>query len=127
MLKENRISAASSIAPAVHTAGDVTGDEVDLAGYEAASVVLEIGAVTDGDYTITVEESDTSGSGFTTVAAADLDGTFTTPLVADTLETVEYHGTKQFIRAVATDGGTGNAAFVVGVVRGAPRRVAPPA
>ena len=50
------------------------GNEIDLAGYESATIVFQAGVVTAGDATLLVQESDTSGGAFTDVADIDLIG-----------------------------------------------------
>jgi hypothetical protein len=101
--------------------GAVSGTGVDLAGYEAAVVVLSNGAATAAA-TIKVQES-TDNSTFTDVADADLIGlTGNTSGVAQTASTivkVGYVGSKRYIR-VATTAGTA-ALFSAVVLRGRPR------
>ncbi len=113
---KNHLSIAQTLVPAARTAS-ANGTAVDLAGFDAAAVVIDVGAVTDANFSIEVQESDESGSGYTAVAAADLDGTEPATLTANTVTTIGYHGIKRYIRAVATDAGTGDAAFGVSVVR----------
>lgn len=117
---KNHISVAQTLVPAARTA-TATGSAVDLAGFDAVAVVVNVGAVTDGSFSIEVQESDASGSGFAAVASADLDGTEPATLTANTQTVIGYHGIKRYLRAVATDAGSGDAAFAVTVVRGAGR------
>jgi hypothetical protein len=49
----------------------VTGTGVDLQSYESAEVVITVGTITDGTHTPKLQESATSNSGFTDVAAGD--------------------------------------------------------
>lgn len=103
-LKSN-VDAAQSLTPAVRTAS-ANGSAVDLRGYESAMVVFSMGAFTNGEFTLTVEESDASGSGFTTVAAGDLAGTLTaigSTAGQNAIQRVGYKGTKRYIRAVVSE------------------------
>ena len=117
---KNHISVAQTLVPAARTA-TATGSAVDLAGFDAAAVVIDVGAVTDANFSIEVQESDSSGSGYTAVANTDLDGTEPATLTANSQTVIGYHGIKRYLRAVATDAGTGDAAFAVSVIRGAGR------
>ncbi|WP_432135867.1 MULTISPECIES: hypothetical protein [unclassified Streptomyces] len=117
---KNHVSLAQTLVPAARTA-TATGTAVDLAGFDAAAVVIDVGAVTDASFSIEVQESDSSGSGYTAVADTDLDGTEPATLTASSQTVIGYHGIKRYIRAVATDAGTGDAAFAVSVIRGAGR------
>jgi hypothetical protein len=131
MLKENRTSVASTIRPQAATA-TVTGETVDLAGYDAATVVLDVGAWTDGTHTFSVEEAEDDGAGspdtWAAVADADLDGT--EPVVDgaaddDTIVAIGYWGTARFLRVVntVTAAPATGLVFAATVIRGAPRRL----
>lgn len=114
----NALSVDDSIVPAVQSA-TATGTGVDLQGYDSAEVVVNFGAIVSaGDFAASVEESDTLGSGYTAVAAADLRGSFLATALASTVEQVGYVGSKRYIRVILTKaGGTSIAAGAV-VVRG---------
>lgn len=114
---KNSLDVVTTLAPAAQTA-TATGTAVDLANYDAAAVVITTGAVANNAFSIEIQESDTSGSGYTAVATADLDGTEPATLTASTVTVIGYHGIKRYIRAVATDAGTGDASFGVTVIRG---------
>ncbi len=117
------ISVVNSIAPQAALTATTTGTGVDLAGYRSAAVVVHAGAVTDGTFTPTVEESDASGSGYTAVAAADLDGSFAaiTSAADDNIQEVGYLGSKRYIRVVLTETVASTGAFITAtVVRGTP-------
>lgn len=91
-----------SVAPAVLTA-TTTGTGVDLAGFESAAVVINTGAIAgSGVFNVTLEESDSSGSGYTAVAASKIQGTLPTPLAASTVYKLGYLGDKRYIRPVMT-------------------------
>ncbi|WUI00212.1 hypothetical protein OHR68_43220 [Spirillospora sp. NBC_00431] len=113
---KNHIDVATTIAPAAYTATQ-NGTAVDLANYDAAAVVLHVGAVANNAFSVEVQHSDQSGSGFTAVSDDDLDGTEPATLTAATVTTIGYHGIKRYLRVVATDAGTGDAVFGASVIR----------
>ena len=49
-----------------------TGAAIDLAPFNAATIYILAGTWTDGTHTWSIQESDSSGSGFTAVANSDL-------------------------------------------------------
>lgn len=103
----NNLSVNRSIAPGTKTA-TVQGSAVDLQGAKSALVVIDPGANSAGTWTPTVEESDSavaSPDTFTTVAAADLEGSLSA-IVANTIQKVGYKGTKRHIRVVLTTAAT---------------------
>ncbi|MFD4320115.1 hypothetical protein [Streptomyces sp. NPDC058548] len=114
---KNSIDVAVTLTPAARV-DTATGTGVDLANFDAAAVVISTGVVANGAFSIEVQESDTFGSGYTAVPNADLDGTEPATLTASTVTVIGYHGIKRYIRAVATDAGTGDASFGVSVIRG---------
>lgn len=77
------------------------GTGVDLANANANMFVFLPGAITDGTHTPKLQESDSSGSGYTDVAAADQVGTLAA-LSANTVQQVSYIGSKRYVRAVVT-------------------------
>jgi len=107
-----------SIRPQVATAG-VDGEEIDLRGADSVLFAVSIGAITGsaGDATVTLEESDESGTGFTAVAASDILGS-TPTLAADTAYQFGYIGGKRYVRAVFALGGETNVAVAAIGVRG---------
>ncbi|MDX2623847.1 hypothetical protein PV356_30790 [Streptomyces sp. WI03-5b] len=112
---KNSLAVVTTLAPAARTAA-ATGTAVDLANYDAAAVVITTGAVANPAFAVEIQESDQSGSGYTAVANADLDGTEPATLTASTVTVIGYHGIKRYIRAVTT--GTADASFGVTVIRG---------
>lgn len=117
----NEISVGNSIVPAAIKTTTSTGTGIDLAGYRSAAVVFVVGAITDGTHTPTLEESDSSGSGYSAVAAADMSGTLAA-LTASTNQEVSYIGSKRYIRAVVTVTGSPSTGgyYQAVVVRGNP-------
>ena len=97
------------------TAGNVNGDEIDLQGFGACTLI----ALGDGTAvgTIKIQETDTTGSGYTDVAADDIIGTNDNDVNAsDTEITIGYIGDKRYLRAVYTQTTPGeiSACFAVG-------------
>ena len=118
------LSAVISIDPqSIATDTTTNGVAVDVRDFGAAMVLFASNdAITDGDYALTVEESDASGSGFTTVAAADLIGTLTDfSSSAEGIQQVGYIGTKRYIRAVITSTSTSTGGLMSAtIVKGRP-------
>lgn len=97
-----------------------SGTGIDLKGYQAAMFVIKSGTLTDGTYTINVQESD-NDSTYTDVAAADLVGS--KPVFAATEDNVAkkvgYIGEKRYILVqVVTTGVTSGGTIGAIVVRG---------
>lgn len=107
MLRENHSlnSYDQSVKPLGARNATVTGGDVDTKNFGSATAVIDSGTITDGTHTPTLEESDVGGgSGYTTVVAADLQGSFV-DVVTDSIQKVGYIGNKQFIRVVITVAG----------------------
>lgn len=98
----SNISQTVAVVPAVLTATN-TSAGIDLAGFESAAVLINTGAIAgSGVFNVTLEESDASGSGYTEVPAAKIQGTLPTPLAASTVYKLGYLGSKRYIRTVLT-------------------------
>lgn len=104
---KNNLDGVNSLAPDTYTASS-NGSGVDLQGYSGAMVVFHAGTADTGSgnetYTPSVEESD-DNSTFTAVAASDLEGTLAN-LTANSVQRAGYKGSKRYVRAVLTLGGT---------------------
>lgn len=114
---KSNVDAAQSLAPATRNA-NVNGAGVDLRGFDSAMVVYNVGAITDGTHTPSLEESDDNVT-FTAVAAADLQGTFSN-FTANSVQRVGYIGSKRYIRAQVNSSGTTGAAYGAVIARGNP-------
>lgn len=114
---KNNADVVQSLVPATRKT-DSDGSGVDLRGYEAAMVVFDTGAITDGTHTPTLEDSDDDIS-YATVAVAGLQGTFAN-LSASSVQRVGYIGTKRYVRAQCNSSGTTGAAYSATIVRGRP-------
>jgi hypothetical protein len=110
-----------SLAPIVVSATD-TGAAIDLAGYESALVIVSTGAIVgSGDFTVKMQESDTTTSGdFTDTAAASRVGSFPASLAAASVVRVGYNGTKRYIRLVTTKNSGTSIAVGINVLRSHP-------
>lgn len=118
---KNSVSVAQTIVPANYQATE-TGDTVDLAGFDAAAVVITVGAATDTGFSFEVQDSP-NDSDWTAVTDDFLDGTEPATAVAAAVTVLGYHGVERYLRVVATDTGTGNADFGVAVVQAKGRKL----
>lgn len=107
----------------------VNGASVDLKGFHAATVIIDVGAWTDGTHTFEIQEADDDGAGspgsFAGVAAADLVGTEPVvdgATVDDQQYLIGYIGDKRHLRVSVTSASvtTGLAAVASYVMAGKP-------
>jgi len=106
-LKSN-VDASQSIAPQALT-GEANGTGADTREFDSAMVVFHFGACADGTFTPVLEESDSLGSGYTSVAAADQQGTLaavSNGVNENADQRVGYIGNKRFIRATIEESGS---------------------
>lgn len=114
-MKDTQLSVNRAIAQSLHTATP-TPIEIDTRGYDAAWISFISGAITDGTFTPSVTECDTSGGTFTAVAAADLHGTLAA-MSASSVQSVGYKGTKRFIKAnITVTGSPATGGYVSAIV-----------
>lgn len=114
--KTSELLCARAFAPVVVT--DDTpqvSQELDLQDAQGATLVMQYGTLSDANATTTLllQESDTSGSGFTDVADRDLIGTeaAASPIFSDDNKVAKlgYKGIKRYLKATLTpSGNTGN-------------------
>ena len=101
----------------------IVGTEVaDFLGH---MFVVDIGTFAANDLTVTFQESD-DNSAWADIAAADLEGDQDLALVtglADTVRYTGYKGSKKYIGAKITDGGTGDCVVGVAVVKAFPKDI----
>lgn len=114
----NAIKVVTTIEPAASITATTTGAAVDTAGYRSACAVIHSGVHTDGTFTPTLEESDASGSDYTTVAAGDLSGSFATVTSStdQSIQKVGYLGSKRYLRVVMTETVASAGAFFTAVI-----------
>ena len=114
----HNLGVALALSPAVQAA-TIKGTAIDLLGFNSVMFVINTGAIaSSGNFTVSVEESDTTTDGdFTTAAAGALTGsTLVNPLTADGSFKVGYIGFKRYVRIVATkNSGTSIAAGAVAI------------
>lgn len=104
MLRDGISQFAAKVSIAAQSAtANVTGSGVDTKGYGEVTAVFQAGTFSGAGPGVTVgmEESDSQGSGYTTVAAGDMRYDTLVLLDGGTCR-VGYLGTKRYVRAVAT-------------------------
>jgi len=97
---KSNIKVVQSLVPISRTAA-ADGNGVDLAGFNAACVEFNAGAIGgtgSPTFTFEVQESD-DNSTFTAVADTDLQGSEPVVTASDSVTTVGYLGAKRYIRA----------------------------
>ena len=105
---KNSVSPAQSL-PSANRTASANGDEVDLKGFDSAVAIADIGLWQDGSHLFKLQETDTPGTGYSDVAAADLVGAFVavTSLTTDGMnQRVAYIGNKRYIRVVSIQSGS---------------------
>lgn len=107
-----------SVTPDGNRTTDVTGSSVDLQGADSAAAIVHYGTITDGTFTAKLQESDSSGSGFSDVTSADLVQSFAdaTSTESNSTQQVSYIGNKRYIRVVVTQTGTSTGGKLSAVV-----------
>lgn len=126
----HNVLATQVLAPATATTAQ-TSSAIDMQGYNALSVVFNIGA--SGDtlsgsiyWTLKLEHSDSSGSGYADCAATDINAGAATIVIdgstnlASSAYSFGYIGGKRYVKAVATPTGVSTGAPIgVLALRGA--------
>lgn len=92
--------------PSGSKADAADGTEIDRKGSQSILFVVNTGAITSaGDFGVKVQESDTSGSGYTDADAEDVISGALATLAATSAYQVEYLGKKRFVRLALTKAG----------------------
>lgn len=97
------------------------GQVIDRAGYDAIEYIIALGSIADADATFTVllEDSEASGSGFAAVDDAYLIGTETLAGFAfdsdNACRKLGYKGTKRYTRLTITPASNASAALIAAV------------
>ncbi len=114
-------AAIAALAPAV-LAATSTSAALDLQGFNSAAFVVHTGAIVSaGDFTVSIQESDTTTSGdFADVDTADLSGTLPATLEENSVYRVGYTGAKRYLRVVVTKNGGTSIATSILLVKGHP-------
>lgn len=116
----SNIGVVQAVAAAVLSATN-TADPIDLLGFNAATVVINTGAiVSDGDFTAKLQESEDGSTDWTDVDAAHLSGAFPGSLEANATVKVGYIGYRRYIRTVLTKNSGTSIAAGVTIVKGHP-------
>ncbi|MBZ9674546.1 hypothetical protein [Mesorhizobium sp. ES1-1] len=109
---------------AITSSTTTNGVILDTQGYNALTFVLNVGARTDGTYTLAVTHGDDSGlSDGATPAADDLVGTAagTAVAAAQTMKKLGYVGNKRYVRvSVVSTGVTSGATVGATAILGRP-------
>ncbi len=114
----SEVQIAQCISPAAITATTTTGTTVDTLNFDSLEYVLMTGVATmDGAFTLTIEESDASGSGFAAVSAAETLGAAVDIAIGeeDAVRRIGSIGKKRFQRAILTED-SANTTGVIGVI-----------
>ena len=118
----NTLDYVQSLPPAARTA-TANGTGVDTVNYGSVCAVFEMGALTDGTHTPSLQESD-DNTNFTTVPAGSLIGSLSN-MVANSVQKVGYVGTKRYLRPVLTIAGATTGAVSSAILVGGDCRKAP--
>lgn len=117
--------AVKALATTTVTNAAVNGNAVDLAqfgnNFRDVLFIVNSGTLADGDYAITVEESDSSGSGYAAIESSRIQGALPAFAATDdgVWKSVGARPTKRYVRVVvtptgATSGGPFTATAVLG-------------
>ncbi len=113
---------------AIGTDTTTNGDVIDTQGYEAVSFFFQTGTITDGDYTVLIQEGDESDlSDASAVADADLlpagtgqeaDASFDADTGDNQVSKIGYRGTKRYVRfnVVSTNTSTGGTVGAIAIL-----------
>ncbi len=107
----NNTLAVLALTSAARTNGAANGVAVDTNQFNNncrdVMFVITTGTITDGSVAVTVEESDSSGSGFAAVDSSCVLGSLPTIVAADddTVKSFGVRPTKRYVRVVATTSG----------------------
>lgn len=113
----SNLAASLALAPAVQSAA-ATGVPIDLKGAKGVGFVVNTGAIVgDGDFGVTIQESDTTTSGdFEDADAAHIQSDAPETLEAASTYRLGYYGFKRYVRLSLTKaGGTSIAAGAAAV------------
>ena len=112
----SNIATFPALAPAVQTAA-AQGAAIDTLGAGRLAFVVNTGAIAgSGDFGVKLQESDTGTSGWTDVAAGQVDSNAPATLAADRSYRLGYRGWKRYVRlALTRAGGTSIALGAVAV------------
>ena len=109
------IKRINTLRPAAYTStAGATGAWIDLANVNANKIYIEVGTITDGVHTPTVEYSTDGATLAGTVVATDLVGAFNV-LASNADQSVSYIGSARWVRVKVTiTGATTGGIYVAG-------------
>lgn len=113
----SNISALNALAPAVQAAA-IQGPAIDLLGAGRVAFVLSTGDIAgSGVFGATLQESDNGTSGWSNVAADEMDSNTPAALAASVVYRLGYRGYKRFVRLSLTKAsGTSIAAGATAII-----------
>lgn len=101
----HNLKAIQAVASASQSAA-ADGTEIDRKGSQGLMFIVNTGAITSaGDFSAKVQESDTSGTGYTDAEADDVISGVPGTMLANSAYQVEYIGKKRFVRLSLTKAG----------------------
>ncbi|MBL6431888.1 MAG: hypothetical protein HPM95_15150 [Alphaproteobacteria bacterium] len=116
----SNIATRLALAPAVQSAS-VDGVAIDTAGFNSVAFTVNTGAIVSaGDFSVKLQGSDASGSGFADVAAGFVDSNAPTTLEAASAYKLGCRGNKRYARVVLTKAGGTSIALGASAVLGDP-------
>lgn len=123
-ISKNLLAVISIDPQTIATDTATNGVGVDVRGYDGAMVVYQSNdAITDGDFALSLEESDSLGSGYTAVDSTEQEGSlvdFTS--TNEGSQQIGYKGNKRYIRPVITSTNTSSGGILMAtVIAGLPK------
>ena len=118
---KNNIKVVQAVAPAALTEDTASG-AIDLAGYESAAVIMDVGVITDGKWGLEISESDVVDGIYTAVADKDLIGQEPTGLEpgtgkgSGTAPAVGYKGFRRYLKVTVKEEESATTGAVIGAV-----------
>lgn len=132
IVSDVKVSRLVSPAAIINANGTTTSQIINRADFDALVFLIALGAITDGQWVVTVFESDDSGmAGETAVAAADLlglAGAATLTIVvgdANKVKKIGYKGAKQYTRIKAVQSGATTGGFFTALAEQRKAKIAP--
>ena len=111
-LKNNLSTLNALDAATIATDTTTNGIAIDTQGYESGVMNLRVGTFSDGTYTLGVEESDASGSGYTDIPAARIVGTALALAGANEHDSIGFVANKRYVRATILSASTSSGADI---------------